>query len=83
MKVKKKKKEGKSSSERQAAKKPAYQPTLAYRSVGWGSRWDSSSRDCRVGSTYRARESRGSGQRRDRGCSQGGAGTEALALRCA
>lgn len=30
----KKKKEGKSSSERQAAKKPAYKPTLVYRSVG-------------------------------------------------
>lgn len=30
----KKKKEGKSSSERQAAKKPAYQPTLVYGSVG-------------------------------------------------
>jgi hypothetical protein len=29
MKVKKKKKEGKSNSERQAAKKPAYQPTLS------------------------------------------------------
>lgn len=34
MKVKKKKKEGKSSCERQAAKKPAYKPTLVYRSVG-------------------------------------------------
>lgn len=41
------KKEGKSSSERQAAKKPAYKPTLAYRSVG-GSKWGSSSRDLRV-----------------------------------
>ena len=29
-----KKKEGKSSSERQAAKKPAYQPTLVYGSMG-------------------------------------------------
>ena len=31
---KKKKKEGNSSSERQAAKKPAHQPTLVYGSVG-------------------------------------------------
>lgn len=30
------KKEGKSSGERQAAKKPAYQPTLVYRSEGRG-----------------------------------------------
>ena len=78
---KKKKKEKAAVRGRQQKSQHISQPL----SIGlWeGSERDSSSRALRVCSTHRARESKGSRPCRDPGCSQGGASTEALALRCA
>lgn len=75
-------KEGKSSSERQAAKKPAYKPTLVYRSVG-GERMGQQQQGLKSLKHIQSKGSKGSRPCRDPGCSQGGADIEALALRCA
>lgn len=59
---KKKKKKEKAAVRGRQQKKPAFQPTLVYRSVDGGSRWGSSSGDLRVWSTYRAGEAKAHGR---------------------
>lgn len=69
---KKKKKRRKKQQWEAGSKKASISANPRLQVCGMGSGWDNSSRDLRVRSTYRARESKGSWQCRDPGCSRVG-----------